>query len=89
MPQADSTRAGSAHVDWSCTPRHSGDLEIGTYAAHGGVDDTPHVHHLVDVVHNLPGGILGAGERPVCRNRGIGWAHPPRAAVVAHNAERE
>jgi hypothetical protein len=38
-------------------------LEIRTYAAEGDLEHLTRIHQLADVVHNLPGGILGGGER--------------------------
>lgn len=38
-------------------------LEIRTYAARGEPDDLTRIQRLADLVHNLPGGILGGGER--------------------------
>src|SRR5438034_4408110 len=49
-------------------------LEIRTYAASPDLYRGPgtaaeHIHDIADVVHNLPGGILGGGERRRCRCR--------------------
>lgn len=38
-------------------------LEIRVYAAQGDPEHLGRIHEIADVVHNLPGGILGGGER--------------------------
>lgn len=38
-------------------------LEIRCYAAQDDPEHLAEIHELADVVHNLPGGIIGGGER--------------------------